>query len=110
MKLPRILSYLHRYWLLILVFFAFAALALNDHVFALVGTFAYAPALVTLAALCALLLRNVFNHETSDADVDSGLYTDAWKALSPLERVRLIHWQWIAYFLGACLVVAAIAK
>ncbi|BCU77879.1 hypothetical protein [Luteolibacter sp. LG18] len=103
-------NYLRRYWLLIAVFSGFAIMALNDRVFALVGTFAYAPALVTLAALCALLLRNVFNAETSDADVDNGLYTDAWKALSPIERVRLTFWQWIAYFLGACLIVAAIAK
>lgn len=106
----RLIGFFHRYWLLLLVFTGFALLALNDRVFQLVGTFAYAPALVTLAALCALLLRNIFNHETTDADADSGLFVDQWRALSPQQRFTFTFWQWIAYFLGACLIVAAIAK
>jgi len=106
----RVIGFLCRYWLLLLLCVAFLLITTSDKLFILLGTAIYAPFGVTLAALCGLLLRNVFNHETTDADADSGLYVDQWRALSPQQRFTFTFWQWIAYFLGACLIVAALLK
>ncbi|MGC4013419.1 MAG: hypothetical protein QM755_02715 [Luteolibacter sp.] len=99
-----------RHWLLIGLFIAFALIALNDRVFAAVGTFAYAPALVTLGALCALLLRNVFNADTTDADSDSGYTRDTYKTLTPRERLLISKVEFWIYLLAAAHIIAAIAK
>lgn len=105
-----LLSYLRRYRRLHLAFLFLAALSQNDVVFKSLGMFAYGPALVTLAALCGLLLRNLFHGETTDRHVDSGEYTEAWNALNPIRRMELTFWQSIAYFLSASIIIAAIAN
>lgn len=103
------MNFIKRYYKLLAVAALFIVLSRFDAVFSLIGTFLYLPALVAAAAATGLLLRNLFNDKTSDAHVDSGEYVKVWNELEPKERFKYTYWQWITYFIGACIVAAAIA-
>ncbi|CAN5326931.1 hypothetical protein BH09VER1_BH09VER1_48970 [soil metagenome] len=110
MKKPRLLKYLSRYWILLVIVALAVGLALSNTLFQAVGTLIYLPVLVLGAAAVALLLRNVLHHETSDADADSGRFTSEWRALPAEARVKLSILQFLAYFIGACWIAAALIK
>jgi len=104
------LSFIKRYYKLLLLAAVFLIATRLDEVFNAVGALMYLPALVTGAAATVLFLRNVFNAQTTDDHVDSGEFVETWKSLAPRERFNYTFWQWIAYFLGACIVAAALAN
>lgn len=103
------MTFIKRYYKLLIVAALFIFLTRFNEVFNLIGTFMYLPALVAAAAATALFLRNIFNDQTTDDHVDSGEYVKVWNELEPKERFKYTYWQWITYFIGACIVAAAIA-
>lgn len=110
MKTPRLIKYLARYWTLLVIVGLAIGLALSNALFQALGTLIYLPVLVLGAAAVALLLRNILHHDTSDADADSGRFALEWRALPAETRVKLTVLQFIAYFVGACWIAAALIK
>ncbi len=114
MKLPHnipILSFLGRYWLLIVLFIAFLCLTLNETAFQRVGAILYAPALASAALLVVVFLRHIFFGKSLDEDVRTGKFNDWWdNVLSPAEKVRWILGVTLGLFLGVSLIVSALAK
>jgi len=109
-KIP-LVSYVRRYWLILVLLAGAGYLALDDKLFALIGTAIYAPALVLIAALTGLLIRHIVNADTADQCIHSGEYDTTWKTvLTAKERLGITVLIGIVYFLGACLIVAAVAK
>jgi len=114
MKLSRnipILSFLGRYWMLLVLFAGFLWLTLNETAFQKVGAILYAPALATAAFLIMVFLRHIFFSKSLDEDVRTGKFNDWWdNALTPSEKVRWILGVTVGLFLGVCWIVAALAK
>lgn len=108
LKLP-VISAIARYWVLFTVLALLAVLLITNVLFAVVGAMLWIPALVLGCMGSALLLRNVFNAETTDKDVDSGKFEAEWGSLDSKTRITLTVVQILVYFLGACIVAAAIA-
>lgn len=102
-------AYFKRYWVLLALFGIAVALIFSNVIFDALGTMVYLPALTLGAALSALLLRNVINRDTTDADADSGYTARAWKRLSARDRAIWAKVEILAYFLGACLIASALA-
>ena len=114
MKLPfnfPIVSFVARYWLLLLVFAGFFAATLNDWLFQHCGAILYAPALASVALLIVALLRNIFYSKTLDEDVRTERFHGWWEtAITPAEKVRWILGMTGLLFLGVCIIMAALAK
>ena len=114
MKLSRnipVLSFLGRYWLLLLLFVAFLLLTLNERLFQAVGAVLYAPVLATVAMLAAAFLRHIFWRKTLDEDVRTERFHEWWdQYLAPAEKARWILVVTLGLFLGICQIIAALAK
>jgi hypothetical protein len=114
MKLPfniPIVSFLGRYWILILLFVGFLFLTFNSALFTATGPLLYAPVLATLALLVTVFLRHIFWSKSLDEDVRTGNFEKWWdEALSPAEKVRWILGVTVAAFIGVCIIIAAVAK
>lgn len=110
MKIPNPINFVKRYWVLLVLWLAASVVAKFNIAFLYLGLIIYIPFLTLSAFLVGLLIRNVFNSETSDHDSDSGQFTREWKALPPEKRVTLSVYQLLVYFMGACLIAAAVAS
>lgn len=101
-----VISFLRRYWWVVLVLLAAVWLAFSPGAFRLLDLFVYLPASFGIAVGLPLLWRNLFHRKTSDNDVDSGYYAREWNNLDPKTRVTLTTVQWVAYVLAAAIIVA----
>lgn len=105
-----IVAFFLRYWWLLLLVVLASLLIFSDVLFKAVGMLVYLPVLVLGSMSVALLLRNVFNSETSDDDADTGRFTAEWKKLDPKTRVILTVVQILVYYTGACWIASALMK
>jgi hypothetical protein len=105
-----VVSFLGRYWLLLLILAILAALLITNVLWTVTGAMLWVPALTFGAMATALLLRNIFNKSTSDEDADSGRFDQEWDKLDAKTRVVLTVIQILVYFLGAAIIAAAVAK
>lgn len=114
MKLPvniPILSFLGRYWLLVVLFAVFLAITLNDSLFQKLGVVIYGPCLCTLALLIVVFLRHIFFTQSLDEDVRTGKFVEWWdNVLQPAEKVRWILVATIGFFIGVSLIISALAR
>lgn len=99
-----------RYWWLFVIFGAAVALCFSKALFNLFGTMIYIPALTVGAELTALLIRNIVNRDTTDADADNGNLAQGYFAMSPAERYRWSQIQHLVRFLGAALIASQLAR
>ncbi len=96
---------------MLLVLFALAvALIFSNVLFDAIGAMIYLPALTIGAALSALLLRNVINRDTTDADADSGYTARRGGGLGIATARCGQKIEILAYFLGACLIASALVR
>jgi len=105
-----VISFLWRYWLILALLAIFAGLIFSNSLFAVVGMFIYIPALSLGSLAFALLLRNVFNDDTTDADADSGRFRREWDELEPKTRVTLTVVQILVYLFCVSIITAALAS
>jgi hypothetical protein len=101
-------AFVARYRVLLALFALAVALIFSNVLFDAIGAMIYLPALTIGASLSALLLRNVINRDTTDADADSGYTTRAWRRLGYRDRALWAKIEILAYFLGACLIASAL--
>lgn len=104
-----VVSFFLRYWLIIALLAIFAGLIFSNALFSVVGMLLYLPALSLGSLATALLLRNVFNSETTDADADSGKFQQEWDQLDARTRVILTVAQILVYLLCVSMIAAALA-
>lgn len=104
-----LIAFFGRYWWLFVIFAAAVLIIFSNVLFDALGLLIYLPAFTTGAAITALLIRNVINRDTTDADADSGYTTRAWRKLPSRDRVIWSKIEILVYFLGACLIAAALA-
>ena len=103
-------AFVARYRVLLVLFALAVALIFSNVLFDAIGAMIYLPALTIGASLSALLLRNVINRDTTDADADSGYTARAWKRLGYRDRALWAKIEILAYFLGACLIASALVR
>ena len=109
-----LVGYVRRNWVLLLITAAFAWLAIDDLVFAIVGWMVYPPVLCFEAILLATLFRHIFNRRTTDAYTDSrqegaGSFSADFASLPPVHKVWLTSIQIWVYILAFSIVVAVCA-
>ncbi len=109
MKNIPFISYIRRYWILLIVF-AVALVAAMSHLFDIIGTLVYLPVLAVGAVLVSLLIRHLFFSQTLDADVHSGDFVKWWQTMEPCSRVVLNLAAMGILFLGVCYIAAALIK
>lgn len=107
-KLP-IINYIKRYWILLLVItvliwaYTSGALALTMRGALLI------PIFTLIAGASGLLLRNVYNRKTTDKYVDDkDLIKNDWNSLTPFQRIVITKVEFLAYFVGGCLIAAGL--
>lgn len=108
MDAPRLIRFVRRYWILIVLWLCSLVVMVNNAVFGLVKTLVFVPTYALTAMLVALLIRNVFNVDTTDRDSDTGRFVQDWNDLDPKTRAELTVKQMGTYFLGVCLIAAAL--
>lgn len=101
-----IVSFVARYWWVILVTLACIWLVFSPGAFALLDLFIYLPAAFGLTFGLPLLWRNVFHAKTTDKDVDDGFYQLAYRSLDARTRVLIVTFQWIGYVIASSIIVA----
>jgi len=109
LKTLLLFQFIARYWVLLVLLGLFLTLIFSNVLFKAVGAVFCFPVLALGAMAAALLLRNVFNGETSDDDADTGRFVQEWRALDPRTRVILSVVQILVYYLGACIAIGYIA-
>jgi hypothetical protein len=107
MNIP-ILSYLKRYWWVLLLVIVTFTIGRNDGVWAVLDAFAVFPVLFCVSWAFALLWRNLFNRNTTDAFVDSGRFKTAFNALSEEKKVELTMMQMNGYVLAGSIIALGI--
>ena len=110
-----VLSFVGRYWKLVIFNVLLVQAALSDGVFATIGHLVYLPAVGSSLLTCTLLLRHLFFHQTLDADAvgsrnHPSRFVTEWRALHPELCQKLTCWYFAALFIGLALVAAAVGK
>lgn len=105
-----IITYVQRYWMLILAAAALVSLCLNDKVFALLGALVYIPAVASVATLVFLLIIHLFFRETIDKDWHNGTYVAEWRSLEPKTRITLTVALVVGLFLSVAIIAASTGK
>lgn len=106
----KIINFFKRYWPLILGLILSFAIFTNDVLFGFLGTVIYVPALAFLGILTAILLRNIFNSNTTDKYVDEKGYNKDFHDLPPREKVWLTTLQFWVYLIFAGMIIMAAVK
>ena len=109
-KTVPVLGFFLRYWKLILLNVILVWMALNDAVFAHLGSLIYLPAIGSSLLTTTLFLRHLFYTSTLDADAAKGTFTDEWRALDPRTRQILTCAYFGILFIGLALVAASVGK
>jgi hypothetical protein len=119
MKLP-ILSYVVRYWYVLVAVVLTFILAKWDAAFALLDVFVYVPVCCAIAVAFVLLWRNIFNRGTTDDYVcqktNRNDGTEVKQIILDFEGMTPTHRIWFTmiqsgfYLLGASIITAAIAS
>lgn len=104
------LSFLRRYWAILLLFIASLTVSTTDLAFGVVGTLVYLPVLAFGSVITALGIRHLFFKQTLDEDAHSGYFVTVWRGLTPLQRVYLNLGTMVALFWGVCWIAAALIK
>lgn len=111
-----LLSFLKRYWKLLLVFVALVLLGKVDQVTYFVGPIFYLIEMTVGATVSAVFVRHVFYTKTLDAFSQQGEggapsdFENGWLGLTPTERVKYSLFMVAVFFLGACWIAASLAK
>lgn len=110
-----VLSFVGRYWKLVIFNVLLVQAALSDGVFATIGHLIYLPAVGSSLLTCTLLLRHLFFHQTLDADAvgskaHPSRFVIEWHALHPELRQKLTCYYFGILFIGLALVAAAVGK
>jgi len=107
MNLP-ILSFLRRYWWLIVILYIGYVMVRSESVFAVLDVFGYLPLAFASWVGLVLLWRNLFNRKTTDQYVDSGRYVKDFDSLPAREKVWFTMIQAGCYLVGGAIITAAI--
>ena len=116
MKLPKIpsnlplVTFVSRYWLLLVIEIGLIKLSLSATLFAKFGTLLLVPVTVITAVVLNLLVTHLWFRGTVDADAHAGKYIEDWKQLTPKERVYAAIAVRAFIFIGTATVVAALVK
>lgn len=105
-----VLGWLIRYWLLHIFTVLAVLAALNDPVFAHLGSLIYVPAVGSVLLDATLLLRHLFYRQTLDLDAANGTFAREWRELDPRTRQILSAVYFATLFLGLALVAASVGK
>lgn len=74
------------------------------------GTIIYGPSLVLAGIILAFLMRHGFFSKTLDDDAHSGWFVEHWKKLPDNDRVKWNLIMLCVLFIGACLILSALAR
>jgi hypothetical protein len=105
-----ILTYLTRYWLLLLATALAILLSLWEPGFQRVGALIYLPALTLGAAVASTLCTHLWFRESVDKETHDGTFLAEWRSLPAETRVGLTILLRVGFFIGCCIVAAALAK
>ncbi len=110
-----IVSFVRRYWPLLIIFVALVILGRIDQVTYLVGPIFYLIEMMVACMVAAAFAKHIFWRSTIDAytedDVDGhSQFFKEWNALNPDLRVVLTLFIMAVLFIGAALIGASIAK
>jgi len=105
-----ILSFITRYWMLLILAVVTVALCLNDRIFQMLGALIYIPAACTVAVVVQLLIVHLFFRETIDKDAHDGTYLAEWRALDPRTRIILTVVYRVGILLALSIIAAAVGK
>lgn len=101
-----IISFLKRYWWMVLIVFACVWLVFSPAAFGLIDLFVYLPCAFGITFGLPLLWRSVFHKDTTDKDVRSGTYKLGYENLDLKTRTLIVTFQWIGYVISAAIIVA----
>ena len=104
------LTYLQRYWLLIVAAAAFIAAMLNDHLFQRLGPIIFIPAVACVCILTSLLIQHLFFRETIDKDIHGGRFVEEWQQLTPERRITLTVVVIVGIWIGLAIIGAGVGK
>jgi len=116
MKLPTIprnfplVTFVIRYWLLLVIEFGLIKLSLSATLFAKFGTLLLVPVTVVTAVVLNLLVTHLWFRGSIDADTHTGKYLEDWRQLTSKERVYAALFVRGFIFIGTAIVVAALVK
>lgn len=111
-----ILSFLKRYWKLLIVFVILVLLGKVDQVTYFVGPIFYLVEMLIGSIVAAIFVRHAFFTQTLDAFSQQGLggipsdFENAWLKITEEQRLRLSLFMLAVFFLGACWIAASLAK
>jgi hypothetical protein len=109
MKPKFILSYLSRYWELLLLLAVAAVAALSNTLFQILGTIVYVPVLVLAAAASALLVRHLVFRNTLD-DFAHNYFIDTWRPLDNKLKLIITLAVLSVIYLGACIIASGLIR
>jgi hypothetical protein len=110
MKNIPFITYLQRYWLLLVLVVVTVAACLNDWLFQKLGALLYIPAAAAVTVATVLLIVHLFFRETIDTDIHTGVFIADWRSLNSLERARITAVYVVGLTLAIALVAAAVGK
>lgn len=105
-----IIGFFIRYWPLLIFNVLLVLAALNDAVFAHLGSLIYLPSVGSSLLTCTLFLRHLFYTNTLDADATNGTFLREWRELDPKMRQILAAVYFGILFIGLALVAASVGK
>ena len=95
--------------LLVLIVLA-VLLSLWEPAFHKLGALVYAPALFLIAVAGSTFAIHVYFRLTIDKDTHECVFAKEWAQLTPFQRCVLQIVTRLGFLLGACIVIAALAK
>lgn len=105
-----VITYLQRYWLILVASAVFIALCLNDWAFQHFGALIYIPAVALVSISTLLLVVHLLFRETIDKYIHDGDFLKEFYAIEPRLRVILTLAILAVFFLGGCIVAAGVGK
>jgi lysozyme family protein len=78
--------------------------------FQLLGAVLYIPAISSVVIFVTLLIIHFRYRQTIDADIQNGNYLADWKALAPVDRIRMANLVFIGIIIGLCILCSSLAR
>jgi len=108
LKLP-IITYAKRYWPLLLELAVLIYAYTSGTIGVAMKGILLIPIFTLSAAASGLLLRNVYNRSTTDKYVDDKVQlTKDWESLTSYERIKLMKFEALTYFMGGSIIAAGL--